>query len=221
MTRLYRADVQYEYTVGDGRYSSNRVTFQDKASRDLGNALKVMNKYRHQRNVMVYYNSQDPEQAILEPANIGDMTIPLMMGGLFAFLGMFALYQQSLEIKTRGIESYLYQGQSYQKQGRFNEALMEFNKIIELRPHIIIGYFSRGCLYLQEDRWDEAIADLNQAMRIDPTDPLIRFNRGNAYIGKKQYDKAWEDMQKAMDMGFKVKPEILENLKKNMNIGQL
>ena len=109
-TRWYGTDVQYKYSVGDRTYLSNRVSFQDGGVRSPQSALKVMNKYRHQHKVVVYYNPANPQQAVLEPANIGDILIPLMVGVLLALGGLFILYQQSLEVKTGDIDSYFQQG---------------------------------------------------------------------------------------------------------------
>jgi tetratricopeptide (TPR) repeat protein len=211
--RWYGADVEYKYSVGDGLYFAHRVSFQDHGIRRPQSAFKVMNKYRHQHGVIVYYDPANPQEAILEPGNIGDIFIPLLVGGLLAFVGLVFLFEQSSEFKVRGADNHLHWGNIYQKQGKLEQALVEFNKIIEISPNLAQGYKSRGNLYLQQANWDEAITDFNQAISIDPTEARIHFNRANAYLGKKKYDKAWEGMQKAMEMGFKVKPEILEEIK--------
>ncbi len=171
--RWYGTDVQYEYSVGDGRYASNRVSFQEGATRDPKDALKVMNKYRRQHQVMVYYDPAHPQRSVLEPANIGDILTPLVAGGLLAFLGLFFLYSKSLEI-NRDALSYLYQGQIYQDQKKWDEALREYSGFIKIDPHIAVGYINRGNVYVQKKDWDKAIADLTQALAIDPGDASVR-----------------------------------------------
>jgi tetratricopeptide (TPR) repeat protein len=214
--RWYGTDVQYEYSVGYMAYSSNRVSFRDEGVRGPKTALKVMNKYRHHHDVTVYYNPANPKEAVLEPSNIGDILTPLMVGGLLALVGLFFLFEQFSEFKIQGAENHLHWGNIYQKQRKFDQALNEFNKIVEISPNLAQGYKSRGSLYLQQGKWDLAIADFNQAISIDPIDALVYFNRANAYVGQKQYDKALGSMQKAMELGFKVKPEILEEIKKGL-----
>ena len=85
-----------------------------------------------------------------------------------------------------------------------------------INPNIAQGHRARGSLYLQQGEWDLAIVDLDKALKIDPTDASIYFNRANAYLGKKQYDKALVDMLRAKEMGYKVNPGILEEIKRGL-----
>ena len=217
-TRWYGADVQYEYSVGDNTYVSNRLSFAVWGTRNPKDALREMNKYRHLNEVTVYYDPANPQSSVLEPTDIGDITIPLMIGALLAFWGIVFLYDESLVIKTRGRENYLHLGNAYEREGKFEEALNEYNKLIEIGPYLAQGYKSRGNLYLQHDKWDEAITDFNQAISIDPYDSLVHFNRAKAYLGKEQYEKAWTGVQKAMELGFTIKSEILEEIKTGLII---
>jgi tetratricopeptide (TPR) repeat protein len=214
--RWYGVDVQYKYSVGDRDYVSHKISLRDGLSRNPKNALKIMNKYRHQHEVTVFYNPADSQQAVLEPADMGDIAIPLIVGGLLVLLWFIAFFDQSVEITNHGRDKYLHAGDVYQQQGKLDEALHEYNKIIESGPYLAIGYIRRGRVYLQKGNWDSAIADFNQAIKIDPLAAIVYFNRANAYLGNKRYDKAWMDMQKAMEMGFEVKPEIWERIKKGL-----
>ncbi len=216
LTRWYGADVQYEYVVNDRPYLSKRVSFRDGESRNPKIALKVMNKYRRQDEVMVYYDPINPQQAVLEPGYIGDIFMPLAAGGLLLILSLFIFFDQSFEINIHERDNHLYWGNAYQRKGKFAEALNQFNQVILLSPNLIQGYKSRGNLYLQQGKWDEAIADLSKAIVIDPTDAGVYFNRANAYLGKKEYYSAQLDMKMAMDKGFKVSPEILQEIKKGL-----
>ncbi len=175
-----------------------------------------MNKYRHQHDVIVYYDPADPQQAALEPGNIGDLFIPLILGVFMAFVGLFLLFQLPSEVTVQDMDSYYQQGVSYQKRGRRDLAHSEYNKMIVMYPNLVKGYSSRGNLYLQEGKWDEAIADLTIAIGIDPSDGSIYFNRANAYLGKNQYNQALADLERAKDMGYNVNPEILEKIRKGI-----
>ena len=215
-SRWYGTDVQYQYLVDGGLYVSNRISFQVWDARNPQSALKEMNKYRHVHEVPVYYDPADPQQAVLEPANVGDILIPLIIGVLLVFWGLVFLLDQSRETHAREIIDCLRQGNQYQKQGRFDHALAEFDHIIAINPTIAQGYKSRGALNLQQENWDEAIADFDRAISIDPTDAFIYFNRANAYLGKKQYSNAQLDIKKATEMGIQVNPRILEEIKKGL-----
>lgn len=213
--RLYGTQVQYEYTVGDGLYLSDRLAFQKDDTRDPKEALKVMNKYRRLHEVTVYYDPKNPQESVLQPSYMGDIYIPFIIGGLLTFLGLISFYSRSLEF-NHGKYFNIHQGDIYQNQEKFEEALREYNQFIRINPNLALGYTSRGNLYLRQKSWDKAIADFNQAIAIDPKNALIYFSLANAYLGKKQYDKAWVNMNTARENGFNVAPEILEDIKKKL-----
>ena len=216
--RWYGAQVQYEYTVGDKMYLSDRLAFQKYDTRSPREALKVMNKYRRLHKVAVYYNPKNPREAVLQPGYVGDIYIPLIIGGFLVFIGMLIFYPRSLEFDLERT-NYIHQGDIYQSQGELEKALLEYNYAIKVNPSSASGYRRRANLYLQQKDWDKAVADLNQAITIDPKDALTYFSLANAYLDKKQYDRAWVNMNKARENGFNVNPEILEGIKKNLKDG--
>jgi len=215
--RWYGTHLQYEYKVGDEPYVSDRLSFRQADSPNPQDALKVMNKYRHEREVTVFYNSKNPQEAVLQPGYIGgDLYIILIIGGLLALGGIFIFYSQSLEFSHSEEGRYIQQGDIYQNQGQLEEALLAYNYAVRINPSAFVGYSRRGGLYLQRESWDKAIADFNQVIAMVPNNALAYFSLGKAYLGKKEYNKAWDNMQKAMEQGFQVEPEILEVIKKNL-----
>jgi len=215
--RWYGTHLQYEYKVGDQPYISDRLSFREADSPNPQDALKVMNKYRREREVTVFYDPKNPQEAVLQPGYIGgDLYIILMIGGLLALGGICIFYSQSLELSHSEESGYIQQGDIYQSQGKFEEALLAYDYAVRLNPSSVVCYSRRGGLYLQKENWDKAIADFNQVIAMVPNNALAHFCLGNAYLGKKAYDKAWVNMQKAMENGFHVEPEILESIKKNL-----
>ena len=89
----YAADVQYQYLVDGGLYTSNRISIQEKPTRSSEAALKIVNKYRHDRRVNVYYDPANPQNSCLDPANIGDLYIPLLVETLLLFLSLIIFSQ--------------------------------------------------------------------------------------------------------------------------------
>lgn len=217
--RWYGAQVEYEYMVGDEEYLSDQLAFQKTDTKAPKEALKVMNKYRRQHEVAVYYNPKDHRQSVLQPGYVGDIYIPLMIGGLLTFLGLAPFYSRSLKYHG-GADNFLHNGHILENQGKFEEALREYNQFIRINPNLAVGYSSRGGLYLQlkesPGNLDKAIADFNQALAIDPNDALVYFCLANAYIGKEQYDKALVNMNKAKENGWNVDQEVLETIKKRL-----
>lgn len=213
--RWYGVQVQYKYKVRDEIYLSDRSSPRDADTRNPAEALNVLNKYRRQPEVTVFYNPKNPQEAFLEPGNIGSLYLILILGGLLALGGILIFYRKSLELNHKD-GGYIHQGDIYQNQGKLAEALLEYNYAVRSNPYASAGYSRRGGIYLQQQSWEMAIADFNQAIALAPHDALSYFALGKAYLGNKEYDKALGNMNKAMEHGFYIEPEILEGIKKHL-----
>ncbi len=77
-----------------------------------------------------------------------------------------------------------------------------------------VAHTIRGIAYAEKGQYDQAISDFNKALEINPRYATAYYNRGIAYKDKGQYDKAWEDVHKAQDLGHKIHPGFLKDLRK-------
>lgn len=75
-------------------------------------------------------------------------------------------------------------------------------------------YNNRGIAYGSKGEYNNAIADYTKAIEINPRYVRAYNMQSLAYYAKKEYDKAWEDVNKAQSLGYKVKPEFLNALRK-------
>jgi Flp pilus assembly protein TadD len=75
-------------------------------------------------------------------------------------------------------------------------------------------YNRRGIAYEEKGQHDQAISDYNKALEINPRLADAYNNRGVAYYFKGEYEKSWEDVKKAQNLGCKILPEFLDNLRK-------
>ncbi len=91
----YRPMVMYGYSVGAVRYSSNRISFRPIVTSDHDTALKAAGKYARDRTVPVFYDPQDPEQAVLDRG--ANPWVPIAGGGVFA---MLAVWMRMLRRRT-------------------------------------------------------------------------------------------------------------------------
>lgn len=63
----YRVEVEYSYTVADKVYNSKRKYYGDHLlSSFLGSTKKLVDKYKKGDTIDVYYNPQNPKDAVLE-----------------------------------------------------------------------------------------------------------------------------------------------------------
>jgi len=110
---------------------------------------------------------------------------------------------------------------AYQNRGsvfldlrRYDEAIADFNKVIEMRPHNARAYLGRGVARAFKRQFTSAIGDLNRAIELDPKAPDAYFFRGMVYaeIGN---PRAIADFQKACDMGHEQGCRNWQQLLKN------
>jgi tetratricopeptide (TPR) repeat protein len=97
-------------------------------------------------------------------------------------------------------EDNLRKGVRYGWQGKNDEALVEFNKALELNPKSADTYYNRGVIYSKKGMLDEAISDYSKAIESNPDYPNSYYNRGFAYYKKGSFDQAFADFGKAIEL---------------------
>ena len=85
----YLADVQYTYTVDDKKYDGDVVRLRGNTKDSKGAAGKIVNKYPVEAEVEVFYDEDDPSDAMLEPGadfvSYVIMISPLVFAAIFGF----------------------------------------------------------------------------------------------------------------------------------------
>ena len=83
---------------------------------------------------------------------------------------------------------------------RYDGALADLNRALELRPDDPVILNNRGVTYSALERHDEALADYNRALELKPDDPEILNNRGVTYYHLERYDEALADINRALQL---------------------
>lgn len=83
---------------------------------------------------------------------------------------------------------------------RYEEALHELNKVIEIDPNYPEYHFDRGNVFSKMDRLQDAIADYTHAIEISPPFPEIYYNRASAYNHLGETEKALADYSYLLDI---------------------
>lgn len=94
--------------------------------------------------------------------------------------------------------SHYNQGVTYSGQGRYDQAIAEYNQAMRLDQRFSLAYSGRGTAYCLEGEYDRATADHDQAIRLDPANAMNYNQRGNCYAKKHEYDRAIADYGKAL-----------------------
>ena len=62
---------------------------------------------------------------------------------------------------------------------RYQEALRDFDKAIELKPDYTLAYNNRGVTYFKMKRYDEALRDFERSLALDPNNAQFSTNRAD------------------------------------------
>ncbi|MDY6950155.1 MAG: tetratricopeptide repeat protein [Thermodesulfobacteriota bacterium] len=91
-------------------------------------------------------------------------------------------------------------GLRYQEKGKWDKAIAEYTKAIELNPEYGRAYLDRGGAYLNKGQYDQAIFDSTKAIALHPNVSEAYFNRADAYRITAQYDRAISDYTKVIEL---------------------
>ncbi|MBK7666027.1 MAG: tetratricopeptide repeat protein [Sphingobacteriaceae bacterium] len=92
------------------------------------------------------------------------------------------------------------------KNEKFENAIMDLNKAIAIRPNYVSARFNRGLLLNKTGKYNEAISDFNFVLQNNPRDLVsVYMERGIANINCKNFKEAYEDFTTAL----KYDPTIL------------
>ncbi|GCA71998.1 TPR repeat-containing protein YrrB [Microcystis aeruginosa NIES-2519] len=113
-------------------------------------------------------------------------------------------YDEGLAAITQAIDLapraawYSNRGIIYYKQQKYDLAISDYSKAIEINPNYAQAYVNRGNLYSDLQKYDLALSDYNKAIDINPNDAYAYNNRGVLYSDLQKYDLALSDYDKAI-----------------------
>ncbi len=73
-------------------------------------------------------------------------------------------------------------GQVYAGLGRLDDALADYDTVIELDPNYPEYYFDRAGLYRRLERFEQALADYDRAAQLSPPFPEVYYNRADLLL---------------------------------------
>ncbi len=110
------------------------------------------------------------------------------------------LYKRTLEFSSDSANANINLGQIYIGQGKFTEALFNFNKALEIDPNSADAYDNRGYVYDKLGDYHQALLDYNKAIELNPKYPETYNNRGSTNGKNGNYDQAILDYNKAIEL---------------------
>jgi len=113
------------------------------------------------------------------------------------------LYQRSLEL-CPSAEAHTFLGWTYSFQKRYQEAIDECYKAIEVDPEFGNPYNDIGAYLIELDRWEEAIPWFHKALQASRYESYFfpHFNMGRVY----EHLKQWKQAEQCYRDALKVNP---------------
>ena len=93
-----------------------------------------------------------------------------------------------------------WRGEVYRLMGCYEEALIDFDKAVELDPAYAWAIASRGETYQSVERYEEALKDLDKALELAPTYSWAIAERGITHRLMKRYKEALKDFDRAIEL---------------------
>jgi tetratricopeptide (TPR) repeat protein len=95
---------------------------------------------------------------------------------------------------------YFVRGRVHSALEKYEEALADFSRALELNPEEAAYYSNRSKAYFQLEKYEEALADYSRAIELNPEEADYYSDRGRAYRQLKKYEEALVDFNRALEL---------------------
>jgi tetratricopeptide (TPR) repeat protein len=124
-------------------------------------------------------------------STIGSIVILLLLAGIGFMLAVH--FGDPLRRQNK-------RGNRCLRGGRYDEAVEEYTKVIDMDPMEPCGFFNRGLAYQRKGEHNKALVDFYRALDIDPQYTGTHHGRGDAFLDKGDYDLAIEEYTRAIEL---------------------
>ena len=110
-------------------------------------------------------------------------------------------------------------GITYRTLKRYDEALADFNRAIELDPTFSAAFSNRGITYHTLQRYDDALADYTRAIELDPTKASAYLNIGALYGRQEMFLVALPYFERAAELGDPTGAKYAAMVRQQLGLG--
>ncbi len=96
-------------------------------------------------------------------------------------------------------------------QGKWDEAIKDFNKCIEIKGDYAPAYNNRGSAKMKKEDYRGALADFDKAIQLDRSYANAYVNRGTANEMNRDAAGACADWKKARELGAELGKKFFVN----------
>ncbi|MDR2924294.1 MAG: tetratricopeptide repeat protein [Treponema sp.] len=205
------AAVNASLTLADSVFQEIR-DYQKKLNGQLGRRRETFYK-KIEESIDSMLFSDEPVQGISQPetmpADIGSLSIDdLLLEALKAhnenrFADAIAVYSRILELKPDEMICsliYKHRGMANFAQSNYQDAILDFNRALELDPKSYRVAYYRGVVRSVLKQFSGAIDDYTMSLEINPYQAFCLFRRGQSYFHIGDYPQALSDCEASLSM---------------------
>ncbi|MEM8503315.1 MAG: tetratricopeptide repeat protein [Cyanobacteria bacterium P01_D01_bin.1] len=100
------------------------------------------------------------------------------------------LLDQLIAYESDNPNVFVNRGLMYSSLRRYDEAMADYNRAIQLNPALDKAYSNRANLYTKRQQWEDAIADYDQAIDLNPLNIRARLNQAITFRDINDYEEA-------------------------------
>ena len=117
-----------------------------------------------------------------------------------AFNRLINICNTNLDSNPADPKSLIYRSAAYFRSDKFDDAMIDFNKVAEFAPTEPDLYLERARYFQRHDKYSEAISDYSKIIEIDPTIADSYLNRASCHHQNSNYFDAIEDYSIAIKL---------------------
>lgn len=114
---------------------------------------------------------------------------------------------------------YLARAEIAMQDKQTNDALLDFDRAIQLNPNLARAWYGRARARFAEEEYQLAIDDCTKALELEPAQPVYSL-RGDAYLKVGKTDQAIEDFHKAKRLDPVVAEAFIKKAEELESLGQ-
>ena len=115
---------------------------------------------------------------------------------------------------AQDVKTLVDRGMENSQNGRYDQALKDFNDALKLKPNDAMLITYRGVVYYAKGQTDLAMKDFNRAIEIDPKAGKAYYQRGMIFENQQKYSQALDELKKAKSLGYYIDPVFIESVER-------
>jgi len=123
-------------------------------------------------------------------------------------------------VHAQSAKQYFKIGDEYLKKSKFEEAIEQYGRAIDLDPDYEKALLQRARTYERLEKYEAAIADYESAIVFNEKDPEIYYASGRLYYKRGDYYPALERLDRAIVLKGNYQDALIERAKVNVALGR-